>query len=118
MTQPIKRFSRYSKLIRWAYLDVPWIPPDFRGAAPSHTSICTLFWRIVLGAPLIMVLLYGLFVVASPMYILAAIGYGVKILYRYIRPTKSSIAGSKQPNLIVEYLKARKAKFCPIVRVD
>ena len=92
--------SRNNWLIKyWAYL----AETIMQEGIPAQTSICKLFWRIVLLTPVI--------ILVSPSLLLAA---GFIVLIVWIEEKHNN--GGKL-NIVTEYVKARKNKVCPLIGI-
>ena len=123
------QINRTSWLYRWAYF---FAPAWYR---TNQVNLCPFFWRVVLVVPLIWLtilgtlslILFALFIIpvqvlgweglliapsilVAASFILRSIS---KIQERYLRSQPKVF---REPNILVEYIKAKKAKFCP--RID
>ena len=123
------QINRNGWLYRWAYFFVEdWNRPD-------QANLCPFFWRVVLIVPLgwlailgilslILTLLFavpahelgwkGLLITPSLLVALGAILWSASKIQRWDISTQLKVV--RGPNILVEYIKAKKAKFCP--RID
>lgn len=125
------QLDRNSKLIKWAY---------FLSDVPYYTSICPLFWRIVLITPIkivgILAVIVGLVVTVVTMainwIIWLPIICGIAILLmlchifvvwkdeRDLQEWADMYAGRekpKKPSVVKEFIAAKKEKLCPRVEI-
>lgn len=116
--------KRNSKLIRWAYL--------FNDDVPCYTSLCPLFWRVVLVTPFKVVIFLAIIgAVVGGFCILIKTSVvrwditfpvlgGILFIVYVIHTWKLSHSEDEEekPSLIKEYAKSVKNKVCPIVEIQ
>lgn len=96
---------------------------------PTPTTLCRYFWFIVLSS-VVLTLFSSILVLAGvicgPIILLVGvIGYGIKLLYYRVRrrrrfrrrPASIFDVLEKEPSLVVEFVKAKKKKVCPLLEV-
>lgn len=86
------------------------------------TNLCRYFWSIVLSTIAAPIFLTGLAVITLIIFV---IGYPIFRLVMWIQARKAANRAhnglepkpAKQPSLIAEFVKAKKAKACPVITV-
>lgn len=113
--------KRNSRIVRWAYFTADNIP--------YQTSLCPLFWRIVLLTPMKIIVTSAC--VGAVLRGIGIIGYqaithlnitfpviGAILFISYlVHISRLSVQSYEEPrpSLVIEYIKAKKRKICPIV---
>ena len=122
------KLKRSSWLYRWAF--------SMSAIKPRQVSLCSLFWRVVLFTPIAWGLLIGaigvvlvmLFVMPTIQLgwwgflltpsILLALWLAVWLFIRINTLMYRASLGVKEDGLLLSYIKAKKARWCPIITVE
>ena len=93
------QLRKHSLLYKWVYLpdramdrDWPWF---------TKTSVCPIFWRMVLTTPVFVILIVGLSPIIGLVCLIASIIK--RLTYR------------DKPSIITQYIQAQREKVCPLV---
>lgn len=136
--------KRDSRLARWAFWfetgkiheshydnDLKEYVCTYRGKVPAQTSLCNLFWRVFLWAPLCVLVPVGIvggmlfgFVIAcirEPKIVLfSAAVFGAVLLLIWFSTIASrrgvTVMQAFKATLLYQGVKAVKDKFCPIIK--
>ena len=78
------------------------------------TNLCVYFWQTVTS------IVFGVIFVflAPPFLVCSGLWAGIRSLWKlWRRPNHEASTLPREPNLVVEYLKARKRRICPLLEV-
>jgi hypothetical protein len=96
----INKKSWHYKYLVWLHKDEFYLP----------RSLCGYFWLLVASLTIIPVVLV---LVGIPVVIAIGIGELLKRLHRKLNRNRKSVV--HQPSIVVEFVKAKKRKVCPII---
>lgn len=114
------KLKRESRLVKWAYF--------LADSVPSRTSLCVLFWRVVLITPLKILFIGAVtFLVGRALFRIAEVAWAYPLhaaafltivvsllVYAYRRETSIDPPES----VVLEYIRAKKQKVCPIIEIE
>ena len=104
------KLSRHSRFVRWAFM--------VEKSIPYRASVCELFWRAFLLAPIFAVFFAVMFIVLSPFFFVAWL-HDTYQERRYPgqapRPLSARISAALESSVFYQGVLAWKRKVCPIV---
>lgn len=129
MRVKISERSWHLRYVRWwdgvgnRASDLIYRDPDQPPKPYTPTNLCGYFWMVTLIGP---GMFFWLLTFFPAVFVLKYVGLlvfwgvmalirGVRSLFHAVRPSKAET--SNEPNLFVEYVKAKKRRICPLIEV-
>ena len=91
----------------WHYRLVKWLDKNYQ---PSN--LCGYFWQVVLSLFVGAMFIPALPLIVTGLGIWTAYTYSYKKVFPHHKPSES-----EEPSLIVEFIKAKKRRLCPLITV-